>query len=186
MIFASCIEKLRKLRRNEDGSASMEFVILFPLLAFILILTIELGLVLMRGALLERSLDMAVRELRLNTGVNMQHDEFRDLVCARAGSIDNCLEQVRIELVQVDPFGWSQEIDPTPDCINSVTQSGGVTEVNPVREFKTGQSNELMYIRACLRFTPMLGGVGIGAFMEKDDQGRVKLFAASAYVQEPR
>lgn len=180
MIYSSCFNKLRKFKRNEDGAVSIEFLILFPLLVFILLLTIELGLILMRGALLERSLDMTVRELRLNTGANMQHDDIRDRVCERAGTIEDCEAQMRIELVQVDPFNWSDNINPAPDCINSVAA------VNPVRNFQTGQSNELMFVRACLRFQPMLGIIGLGSVMELDDAGRVKLFAASAFVQEPR
>lgn len=172
---------LRNFRRNEEGSITVEFVIFFPLLLLILLTTIELGLIQMRGSMLERALDLTVRELRLGTGATVQHDDIRDDVCSRAGFIDDCETQLRLELVQVDPFNWS-DIDPTPDCVNSTT----VADINPVRSFENGQSNELMFVRACLKFNPFLPTWGLGAAMPKDADGRIKLYAASAFVQEPR
>ncbi len=179
MTRISMFRKLRQFRQREDGSFAVEFVILFPLLMLILFTTIELGLIQVRGSMLERSLDLTVRDLRLGTGTGMQHDDIRDRICERTGFIDNCALDLRLEMVQVDPFDWT-DIDPIPDCINSVE------DVNPVRAFENGQSNELMFIRACYKFDPMFPHWGLGEALAKDTDGRVKLHAASAFVQEPR
>ncbi len=82
-------------------------------------------------------------------------------------------------MVQVDPFNWTG-IDENPDCINAVE------DVQPVRSFINGQSNELMFIRACMKFNPIFPHWGLGDSLDKDDLGRVRLYASSAFVQEPR
>lgn len=173
---------LRRFRRNEEGSILVEFVIFFPLLLLILLTTIELGLIQMRGSMLERALDLTVRELRLGTGVAVSHNEIRDDVCARAGFIDDCETQMRLELVQLDPFDWTDTVSEIPDCVDTIDADA----INPVSQFENGQSNELMFVRACIKFNPFMPTWGLGAAMPKDDDGRIKLYAASAFVQEPR
>lgn len=181
MIRSRIAHLLHRYRRGEEGSITVEFVIFFPILLLILLTTIELGLIQLRGSMLERALDMTVRDLRLGTGSGVGHDEVRDDVCERAGFITDCSTQLRLELVQVDPFDWS-DIQPIPDCI----ESSAVDEINPVRSFENGQSNELMFIRACMAFNPFMPTWGLGAALPKDADGRIKLYASSAFVQEPR
>lgn len=181
MIRFTLKDRLRQFRRNEEGSFAVEFALFFPLLLLILLTTIELGLIQLRGSMLERALDLTVRDLRLGTGSSFSHDEVRDNICERAGFVDDCQTQMRLELVQVDPFAWT-DIDPVPDCVNTST----VADINPVRSFENGQSNELMFIRACMTFNPFMPTWGLGAALPKDGEGRIKLYAASAFVQEPR
>lgn len=168
-----------RFREREDGNATVEFAIVIPVMLMILMSTVELGLITVRQSMLERALDQTVRDIRLGTGEDMQHDQIRDTVCARSGFIDSCQTSLRLEMVQVDPFAWTA-IDPAPDCINRIE------EVQPVRNFVNGQSNELMFIRACMKFNPIFPYWGLGDNLGKDADGRVRLFASSAFVQEPR
>ena len=82
-------------------------------------------------------------------------------------------------MVHVEPFNWAP-MDPDPDGINRIE------DVQPVRNFGSGQSNELMLIRACMKFNPIFPTWGLGADLSKDDDGRISLIATSAFVQEPR
>ncbi|NIZ63103.1 pilus assembly protein TadE [Sedimentitalea sp. CY04] len=173
------LQSLRKFRGREDGNATVEFAIVVPLFLMVLVSTVELGLITIKQTMLERALDQTVRDIRLGTGAVQQHNDIRDSICARSGFIDNCSTSLRLEMVQVDPYNWVA-IDETPDCITAVE------EVQPVRSFTSGQSNELMFIRACMKFNPIFPQWGLGDSLQKDGDGRVSLFASSAFVQEPR
>lgn len=178
-MIACILRSIRAFRNREDGNASVEFAIVIPAFLMILISSVELGIITVRQTMLERALDLTVRDLRLGTGSDQQHDDIRDSICARSGYIDNCDTSLRLEMVQVDPYNWTG-INARPDCINAVE------EVQPVREFINGQSNELMFIRACMKFDPIFPFWGLGESLHKDAGGRVSLFASSAFVQEPR
>ncbi|MEW2911352.1 TadE family protein [Leisingera sp. JC11] len=170
---------LRRFRLREDGNASLEFALVIPGFLLILMSTIELGMINLRHSQLERALDQTVRDIRLNTGVDMQHDALRNTICERSGFIQECSTSLRLEMVRLDPFNMAS-IDQTPDCLNLVE------EVQPVRSFENGQSNELMFVRACMKFDPLFPTWGLGKNLHKDADGRVQLIASSAFVQEPR
>lgn len=170
---------LRRFRRSEDGHATVEFVITFPAMLFFLLSGIELGFVTLHHASLERAVDMTVRDIRLGTGTAPQHDEIKRLICLRAGFIENCNTNLRLEMISADPRNWNN-IDPTPDCTDQSQP------VQPVRSFENGQSNELMILRACAKINPVFPTTGLGQNMVKDDAGQYALVSSSAFVQEPR
>lgn len=173
-------QALRRFRQHEDGNATVEFAIVIPAFLMILMSTVELGMINLRHSQLERALDQTVRSIRLGTGdANMSHDNLRDEICTRSGFIQECSSSLRLEMVQIDPFSWTA-LDPTPDCVNRVE------DIQPVRTFENGQSNELMFIRACMKFKPIFPTWGLGADLSKDGDGRINLIASSAFVQEPR
>ena len=172
-------QALRRFRQREDGNSTVEFAVIVPAFMMILMSTVELGMINLRHSQLERALDETVRTIRLGTGGEMQHDGLRDEVCDRSGFIDDCSTSLRLEMVQIDPYNWT-DIDPTPDCVNRIEA------IQPVRNFVSGQSNELMFIRACMKFNPIFPTWGLGSHLSKDEDGRINLIASSAFVQEPR
>ncbi|MCD9148630.1 TadE/TadG family type IV pilus assembly protein [Pseudophaeobacter flagellatus] len=174
------LQLLRRFRRDSAATVTIEFVLLIPLYFAILVSTVELGLVNLRHTQLERALDIAVREIRLNTGAVADHDTMRDMICDLSGLIKDCESSLRLEMVQLDPFAWVP-VDPTPDCISDPK------EINPPRGFnQAGASNDLMLIRACMRFKPIFSNWGLGEDLaDADAVGLVSLIATSAFVQEP-
>lgn len=167
-----------RFTRSEKGNATIEFVITFPAMLFFLLSGVELGMVSLHHAMLERAVDMTVRDIRLGTGTAPQHDDIKDLICTRAGFIDNCSANLRLEMIQADPFNWTGP-PSAPDCTDQSE------EVLPVRSFVNGQSNELMILRACAKISPVFPTVGLGANLHKDGAGMYSLFAVAAFVQEP-
>jgi len=109
---------LNQLIRDEKGSASVEFVLIFPIYLSFILMSIELGFITMRHTLLERGLDVAVREVRLGTGSVPQHDQIKDIVCANAIMILNCDTKLRLEMRPADPFQLST-LDTDPDCTDA-------------------------------------------------------------------
>ncbi|KPD12718.1 TadE/TadG family type IV pilus assembly protein [Phaeobacter sp. 11ANDIMAR09] len=183
MIRAATCALLRRFRRENDAVVTVEFALLMPLYLLLLISTVELGLVNLRHSQLERALDIAVREVRLNTGAVKDHDTMRDTICDLSGLIDNCESSLRLEMIQLDPFAWAAP-DPEPDCISDPEV------INSPREFnRSGNSNDLMLIRACMRFKPIFSSWGLGEDLANADGaglGLVSLVATSAFVQEPQ
>lgn len=170
---------LSRFRQDETGTATIEFVFIFPLMLLILFSTVELGVINLRQIMLDRAMDVTVRDIRLSTGSNMQHDAIRDAICDYAGMIDDCATSLKLEMVQIDPFAWAP-VDSTPDCVDSVE------EVDAVTKFVTGDSNDLMFLRACLSFEPLFPHWGLADSIQTDADGRIRLYAASAFVQEPK
>ncbi|GAA6196481.1 TadE/TadG family type IV pilus assembly protein [Pseudophaeobacter sp.] len=181
MILSSAKRLFRRFRGDTKATVTVEFAILMPLFFMLLTSTVELGMVVLRQSQLERALDIAVRNIRLTTGSAPQHDVVRDQICDLSGFIDNCSTSLRLEMVQLDPFAWV-DVNEQVDCISKPE------EVLPVRGFSnTGRSNDLMLIRACMRFKPLFSGWGFGESLSTaDPEGLVSLVAVSAFVQEPK
>ena len=74
----------------------------------VLFAAVELGMINYRQIMLDRAMDMTVRDIRLGTGGDMQHDDIRDTICARSGFIKmaECNVSLKLEMVRLDPFNW--------------------------------------------------------------------------------
>ncbi len=170
---------LGRFSRSENGAATVEFAITFPAMLLFMLSGIELGMVTLKHSMLERAMDQTIRDIRLSTGTAPQHDEIKDLICARAGFISDCSANLRLEMIQVDPRNWTA-ISPTPDCTDQSE------DVAPVRNFAPGRENELMIMRACAKFDPVFPTTGLGKNVQKDGAGQFALVSVSAFVQEPK
>ncbi len=164
--------------RDDRGTASVEFVVVFPFFLGVLLSSFELSMITMRETMLERALDLAVRDIRLETGSAKQHDEIKTQICDRAPVIPDCESNLRLEMLSIDPQNWV-EPDSTFDCTDRSE------DVQPVRSFVNGMDNELMLLRACAKFEPIFPGAGLGKKLDKDGAGMAALIATSAFVQEP-
>ncbi|MET4128328.1 TadE/TadG family type IV pilus assembly protein [Roseovarius sp. MBR-6] len=171
-------KSLRKVARNEDGTATLEFVLVAPLLVSFIIFSVELGIVTMQSAMLERGLDITVRDIRLGTGSAPQHDDIKDSICDNSFVIANCREKLRLEMVPTDLRNLAV-LDPTPDCTDVEEPA------KPLRAFIPGGQNQLMLLRACLKYEPIFPDAILGRALIRDTNGEAAFVAMSAFVQEP-
>lgn len=177
----------RKVRRGvqrkarvEDGNATIEFVILFPLFLTLLASAAEIGMITYRHTMLERAVDLTVRDIRLGTGSAPQYAQIRDTICTRAPIIADCQANMKIEMIRMDLRNY---VAPPAefDCIDKAE------EVQPVRAFENGMENEMILLRVCAMFTPLFPFAGLGRDLkESDDSGFVAMVSSTAFVQEPR
>ncbi len=185
MIFAikSLARFLRLFRRNEDGSPSVEFVLVFIPFMVLPVSGFELGLLMTRHVMLERGIDMAVREVRLNTGTPVTEAQFKTMVCNTAAILPNCMTTLRLELRPIDLRHSGANSD------NSIPRRASCTNLNrpfrPARNFESGVANEMMIVRACGKFVPMLPEFGLGYFLSRMDSGYYRLVSTTAFVMEP-
>ena len=175
---------LRLFRRNEDGGPTVEFALVFLPFMILTFSGFELGLLMTRHVMLERGVDMAVREVRLNTGTPLDEDQFKAMVCNAAGIVKNCTTQVRLEMLAVDMWDQSSVSSTSIPRVASCTDQAD--PFLPARNFVNGTSNEMMVVRACGLFTPMLPEFGLGYFLSRmRGDGYYPLVSTTAFVMEP-
>ncbi len=166
--------------RDESGGASViEFAIIMPLFAVFLGMMVELGWMNIRHAMLERGLDTTVRTIRLATGFVPDYTAIRQEICDSAAIIDDCMDRLRLEMKVVDPRAFDG-IPATAECQNSAA------DARPLRNFQSGEDNEMMLLRACYMFKPIFPTTGLGNLLEQDSDGYTAIVSTSAFVQEPR
>lgn len=176
---------LRNFRRNEDGGPTIEFVLVFMPFMVLSISSFEMGLLMTRHVMLERGVDMAVRDVRLNSGSPIDEVEFKRLVCNAAGIIPDCMNTTRLNMVSVDlreTSGMSTSSIPREaDCIDANDP------FKLPRDFENGTANEMMVVRACGLFSPILPEFGLGYFLTRisNDGGLYRLISTTAFVMEP-
>ena len=170
---------LKRFTRNENGSATIEFAITFPAMVVMLLSGVEMGFLTFQHSMLERAVDQTVRDIRLGTGTAPQHDELKQLICTRAGFINACEDNLRLEMIRVDPRNWTP-ISTDADCTDQSE------EVSPVRTFVNGMDNELMILRVCVKASPIFPTTGLGSNLVVDGAGQYALISTTAFVQEPR
>ncbi|MEP2640578.1 TadE/TadG family type IV pilus assembly protein [Roseobacter sp.] len=183
--------RLKRFTKDDEGHMLIEFAIIVPVIFSLFLASVEFGIYSMRQMFLDRGLDMTVRVIRLNTGVDLDnngevdldHDTVKQMICDNSGflntgSANNCDTTLRLEMVAIDPFNYVGLSEDT-DCVD-VSQA-----VNPPRGFTNGAEHELMMLRACVKFDPVFPTTGLGRAFEKDGAGQVSMISMSAFVQEP-
>lgn len=178
MIARALAHRLRRFVREEDGNATFEFAFYFSILFVILAASIEIAHLNLRHAMLERAVDLSVRELRLGTGTPPDYDALRTEICTRAAVVATCEQNLRLEMQVSDPRAFA----PLPEALDC---QNAAEDPKPVRAFVHGQQNQLMLLRACLKFKPILPSTALGAALDKDLQGYGVVVVTSAFVQEP-
>lgn len=171
----------RRTKDDESGNASVEFVIIVPVFLILLMMSIELGFITIRHTLIERGLDIAVRQIRLGTGEPSSHAEIKEVICENASFINNCDSELRLEMMPVDLRAYAS-LDPNAKCKESAEP------VDPAilkKEFVFGGVNELMVLRACYLYTPIFPEELLGQALEKDGNGKARIIKMTAFVQEP-
>ncbi|MEH6646513.1 TadE/TadG family type IV pilus assembly protein [Sulfitobacter sp.] len=172
---------LRRFRDEEKGAIYViEFAILAPVLFGSFFFGFELSMHSIRQMQLDRGLEVSTREVRLNTGMDFTHEALKYAICANAGGLEDCEDNLRLEMVPMNPRSFTG-LEATADC------SDVSLDVSPLRGWSLGEQHELMLLRACYRFNPVFGSIGLGKlFGENTTDGKGKMVSISAFVQEPR
>lgn len=169
---------LRQYARSERATASMEFVIVFPIILILFIAVFETAMILTRQVMLERALDNTVRLLRLTNDVSVTDDEIRDHVCTNTLVLPDCGNVLVVDMRTVDQANY---VLPAEDTL--CVDRDGV--VNPANSFVPGAQNELMLIRVCAEVARIIPFSGFGLNLTRDNNGNLHMTSASVFVNEP-
>lgn len=170
----------RRFVRDEAGSVNtISFAIWTPILLLTLATALEVGIYTARATILERGMDLATRDVRINTGSTPSHADLKQTICDNASIIPDCTNNLRLEMMSRDLRAWTA-IPSTPDCTDRAL------DVAPLREFEPGTENELMFLRACAKVEPIFPTTWLTSALYTDTAGDFAIVAVSAFVQEPR
>lgn len=164
--------------RREEGSATIEFVILFPLIMTLFLSAVEVGVFLTRAAMLDRAVDINVRAVRLGTLHPMTADELKRRICEDALILSDCENAMMIELVPISTETWN-----FPAAQVTCVQRDA--DIQPVVDFIAGGQNEIMLVRACAILNPFFGSTPFVLDMPLDASGGYAIAATSIFVNEP-
>lgn len=165
---------------DDSAGPSVEFVVVAPILFWLVFSVFEAGWLMTQQTMLSRGLNMAAREIRVggvagNT-VEEKHKAVKEIVCKRARVLRDCMQNLHMQLSPVDmasglPAGTTACVDRTG-------------KIEPVLEFSPGGSDSVTFIRACVIVDPLLPGMGLGAQLTKDDSGGYSIVAFTAFANE--
>ena len=164
--------------RREDGTATMEFVLVIPLIMMIFMASFESGLLMIRSIMLEQSVDMTMRELRLGHLTAVTNHLLKKEICSRTIIFPDCLNNIKIEMDRVSTATWNIPVQP-PHCINRHEAA------EPVVSMGTIGDNDVMVVRVCVTMQAMFPTTGIALNMPLDPDGGYGLVARTAFVVEP-
>lgn len=177
--FSHALRRMARLvRRDQRGSASIEFVILVPAIMTLFMMSIEVGMMMTRGLMLDRGIDIAMRELRLGNLSPMTHDQLKSEICKNSLIIPDCENSISVELMPINATGWTPAIT-RPTCYDKAEP------VKPALQFTPGGANEVMIVSACVTFKPFFPTTGLAATIKLQNSGEYAMIATSAYVNEP-
>lgn len=170
--------KVAWFRRSDEGNATAEFMIVIPMILTIFMASFESGLVMIRSTLLEQSVDMTMRNLRLGQYPIVDADLLKEEICARTIVFPNCQQNIMIEMRRVSTSTWSMPSNPVT-CVDREE------DVQPVLTLQIGQQNDVMLVRVCIVQDLLFPTTGVGLGLSPDAQGGVGLIAETAFVTEP-
>ena len=161
---------------DESGAASVEFVLVAPVFLALVFSMFEAGWLMTQSMMLERGLDLTVRDLRIGSYDKLTHTEFKKTICSNSQIIRNCEENIVLEMVPVNSVA---DVPSTTVCRDRTTTD------TPVTTFTPGAETQITFIRACVIIDPIMPGMGLGLHLPKDESGGMALVTYSAYVSEP-
>ena len=123
-----------------------------------------------------------VRQVRLGTIPDPKHATLIEEVCEVASIIPDCHNQLRLEMIPATVTSLN-----TADITGDLQcRDRSVPDSDPLLAFtNTGGNNDLMVLRACALFDPLLPLLGIGKEIPKESGDAYALFAVTSYVLEP-
>jgi len=173
-------EVWRNFRKSEDGNPTIEFCLMMPLFMLLFTMAWEFGIWQTRQVLLDHGLDQTVREVRIGRLVEPDHEDLVVAVCNHAGLIQDCKNQLRLEMFVADIEDLHTQISGT-----AVRCRDRSDDADPFEETSgVGENNQLMFLRACALFDPILPMFGVGETID-DAQGYYVVTSTASFVMEP-
>jgi Flp pilus assembly protein TadG len=176
--WAALKARCRDAWRREDGTATVEFVLVVPLILFIFMSAIEAGVLMTRQMMLVQAVDITMRDLRLGLITNPTVGKIKTEVCDLASILPNCDAEIRIELTPISTSTWSMPSSRV-GCFDRSQN------VQPALTFNTGSAHEVMLVRVCVPQETMFPTTAVGLSMAKDSGDKYGLVVTSAFVNEP-
>ncbi len=172
---------LRRWRSDEAGSSTVEFVLIFPAIMFVFAVGFEAGLYMVRNAMLERAVDISIRDVRLGGDVP-DIAGLKKAICDEAVILKDCMNSVQIQMDPIDikPGAIAAEDGPIK-CVDKAS----TIDPSTATTYDIGYENQMMLVRVCALAEPVFPSTGLGLRMSVDRSDNYAIVATAAFVNEP-
>jgi TadE-like protein len=177
---------LRQFLDDETGTASIEFLFVFPMVFMLFTAAFESSMYMARFVMMERSVDKVVREIRLGRLDGTLHENLKAIICRNGmmiTSVQTCTESMRIWMQPISTANFDM-LAPPRSCVDRSQPVN--TDPPAATEFTYGTDNEIMLMRICMKEEPMFPTTAISVKMPVDPvDGQVSMVVTSVFVNEP-
>lgn len=163
---------LRRFLRAEDGSESVQFMLVIPLLAGLLFIALSSGIATVNASLLDRAVDRTARDLRYGTLTDRSVAGLRTRLCTDLAGMSNCASQLKVQLVRIARTAGSVTLPS--DCTD---QSASF---EPVTSLLADNQNSYLLLRACLPVTALAANLPASPATETGTPATRSTFFVSA------
>jgi Flp pilus assembly protein TadG len=170
---------LRRFRRNNRGSAVVEFALVAPIFFGLLFAIIELALVFFASQMLETVTQDSARTIMTGQAQNGQvtgcstpctQAQFKDLVCSKITMMFDCVNGISIDVQSYSAFGSVNIASPIDASKNFVAPNN----------YLTGGPNDIVVVRIFYKWPLVVTGLG---FNIANLSGSKRLLTATAAFQ---
>ena len=173
---------LRRFRAEQDGNSTIEFVVFFPALMSLFLMGFEAGYYMVRSVMLERSVDISVRDVRLSSNDLPDFDAFKQSICEKTLLVSDCQNSLLVEMQQVDAVpGAVASVGQVTRCVDKESDDDPLSYTT----YDIGAENQIMLVRVCALVKPFFPTSRLGAGMVRDNSGNQAIVAKAAFVTEP-
>lgn len=172
---------LRPWALRQDGSVTVEFVIVVPFLLSLFFASIDTGITMLRQVMLDRAVDMAVREVRLGRVPTGGAVTMAQLICERTQFLPNCEQNIAVEMMPVNTTDFAG-LDAPIQCVDREL------DITPALSFTPGlggNAQELMLIRVCVAADPFIRATAYLSAMPVNQNGQYVVVSRGIFVNEP-
>jgi Flp pilus assembly protein TadG len=180
------MNSLRRFLQDEAGTTTIEFLFIFPIVFLIFTASFESSMYMARYVMLDRGVDIVVRQLRLGTLGNISHENLKRTICRQGLMIQStadCMNRLRVWMQPITSANLEINV-PANTCVDNAGQIN-VAEP-PANEMSMGVANEIMIMRVCFKEWPMFPTTVLSVRMPRQGDGSVAMYVTSVFVNEPR
>jgi Flp pilus assembly protein TadG len=175
----------RRFLKDESGTATIEFLFVFPIVFLVFTASFESSMYMARYVMFERGVDEVVRQIRLGNLRNVTHQSLKERICESGIMSDskaNCMNRMRIWMQPVNTASFAMTAPPVT-CVDKASEVN--TDEPPANEFAYGTDNDIMLLRICLKEWPMFPTSAVSVKMPTQPDGSVAMIVTSVFVNEP-
>ncbi|MFE3837519.1 TadE/TadG family type IV pilus assembly protein [Pseudogemmobacter sonorensis] len=173
--------RAQRLWRREDGTATIEFVFCVPVVLTLFMASMESGYYMIRHVMMDRGLDLVIRDYRLGRLQSVSHDDLRKLVCEATPVILNCESAMRVWIQPINTTSWAR-----PGTNAFCGDRNGTLTAPSTGSVQHGASNQIMFVRICMIQKPLFPTTGLGLQLRADSvSGGYQLAVTTVVVNEP-
>jgi Flp pilus assembly protein TadG len=158
----------QRFLRDRRGAAALEFALVLPLLVFILVSALQVGVIAMSSSALDNALFQVTRQIRTGQSTAPSSaDELEDQICSHAGVLMDCQSRLTVSVQRFTRFSDANAIMTQP----------------PDGAFNSGGPSDIIVVKADFRLPiviPFIAPDGSGV-----SDGEVTLASRTAFKNEP-